>query len=48
MRVESLKPRSWWYISLISALGRQRQPVLCEFEASLVYRLSSRMDRATQ
>ena len=27
---------------LISALGRQRQADLCEFEASLVYKVSSR------
>jgi hypothetical protein len=26
---------------LISALGRERQADLCEFEASLVYRVSS-------
>jgi hypothetical protein len=29
-------------ISLIPALGRQRQAELCEFEASLVYRVSLR------
>jgi hypothetical protein len=28
----------WWHMSLIPALRRQRQVVLCEFEASLVYR----------
>jgi hypothetical protein len=33
---------------LISVLRRQRQVDLCEFEASLVYRLSSRTARATQ
>ena len=33
---------------LIPALGRQRQVDLCEFEASLVYRVSSRTARATQ
>jgi hypothetical protein len=32
---------------LIPALGRQRQ-VISEFEASLVYRMSSRTARATQ
>ena len=32
---------------LIPALGRQRQ-VISEFEASLVYRVSSRTARATQ
>ena len=30
------------------ALGRQRQGDLCELEASLVYRVSSRSARATQ
>jgi hypothetical protein len=29
-------------LSLVPALGRQRQEDLCEFEVSLVYRVSSR------
>jgi hypothetical protein len=33
---------------LISALGRQRQADLCEFKASLVYRVSSRTAKAIQ
>jgi hypothetical protein len=33
---------------VVPALGRQRQEDLCEFEASLVYRVSSRTARATQ
>jgi hypothetical protein len=33
---------------LVLALGRQRQEDLCEFKASLVYRASSRIARATQ
>jgi hypothetical protein len=33
---------------LIPVLGRQRQTDLCEFKASLIYRLSSRIARATQ
>ena len=37
-----------WHMPLIPALGRQRQVELCEFEASLVYRVSSRIARATQ
>jgi hypothetical protein len=32
----------WWYTPLIPAVGRQRQVVLCEFKASLVYLVSSR------
>ena len=35
-------------MALIPALRRQRQADLCEFEASLVYRVSSRTFRATQ
>ena len=35
-------------MSLIPAQGRQRQVDLCEFEASLVYRVSSRTTRAIQ
>ena len=34
--------RQWRRTPLILALGRQRQTDLCEFEATLVYRLSSR------
>ena len=29
----------WWYIPLIPALGKQRQVDLCEFKASLNYRV---------
>jgi len=35
-------------MSLIPALRRERQADLCEFEASLVYRVSCRTDRDTQ
>jgi hypothetical protein len=35
----------WWHISLIPVLRRQRKVYLCEFEASLVYRMSSRASR---
>ena len=31
----------WWQMPLILALGKQRQVDLCEFEASLVYKVSS-------
>jgi hypothetical protein len=37
--------RAWWRKPFIPALGRQRQ---AEFEASLVYKVSSRTARATQ
>jgi hypothetical protein len=33
---------------LIPALGRQKQVNFCEFEASLVYKASSRTAKATQ
>jgi hypothetical protein len=36
------------YPTLIPALGRQRQADLCEFEVSLVYRVSSRAANVTQ
>ena len=36
----------WWHIALIPALRSQRQTDLCEFEASLVYIVSSTIDRA--
>jgi hypothetical protein len=36
--------RAWWPTPLIPALGRQ----ISEFEASLVYKVSSRTARATQ
>ena len=36
------------FMPFILALGRQRQADLCEFKASLVYRVSSRSARATQ
>jgi hypothetical protein len=39
--------RQWCRIPLIPALGRQRQAI-SEFEASLVYRVSSRTARGTQ
>jgi hypothetical protein len=38
----------WWYMPLILALGRQKQVDLCEFKASLGYRVNSRTARATQ
>jgi hypothetical protein len=39
-----LSARQWWHTPLIPALGRQ----ISEFEASLVYRVSSRTARAIQ
>ena len=39
----------WWRAPLIPASGRQRQANLSEFEASLVYKVSSRTgSKATQ
>lgn len=38
----------WWFISLISAPGRQRQLDLCKFKSSLVSTASSRLVRATE
>jgi hypothetical protein len=39
--------RAWWYTPSIPALGRQRQAD-SEFQASLVYKESSRTVRALQ
>ena len=36
-----------WHTHLLTALGRQRQADLFKFEASLVYRASSRTARTT-
>ena len=36
----------WWFTLLVPALGRQRQVILCEFEARLVYKAKSRTPRA--
>ena len=43
-----MKNGQWWLTSLIPALGRQREADLCEFEASLVYRISSRTASKTR
>ena len=37
-----------WHTPLIPTLEKQRQADLYEFKASLVYRVSSRIPRATQ
>jgi hypothetical protein len=37
--------QEWWCSPLIPALRRQKQADLCEFESSLVYRVSSRTAR---
>jgi hypothetical protein len=38
----------WWRTSLIPVLRKQRQVDLCEFDASLPYRVSSRTARVIQ
>jgi hypothetical protein len=40
------KRKEWWHTPLIPALGRQAD--FYDFEANLVYRVSSRTARATQ
>jgi hypothetical protein len=48
MRDEKLVvSQAWWYTLLIPALGGRGRRI-SEFEASLVYRVSSRTARATQ
>ena len=44
MAIKRLLAKWWCLMPLIPALRRQRQVDLCEFEASLVYRASSRTD----
>jgi hypothetical protein len=44
----TFKSHMWGCTPLTPALRRQRQVDLCGFEASLVYRASSRTARATQ
>jgi hypothetical protein len=39
--------QSWYNTPLILTLGKKRQADLCEFKASLVYRVSSKIARAT-
>jgi hypothetical protein len=40
--------RQWWSMPLFLALGKQKQGISCESQASLVYRESSGTSRATQ
>jgi hypothetical protein len=40
--------RAWWCTPLIPALGGGRDRQISEFEASLVYRVSSRTAKAIQ
>ena len=41
--LQKLKARTMWHMSLMAALGRQRQENLCESETSLVYIASFRI-----
>jgi hypothetical protein len=45
---KKIRVRGWWHTPLIPALGRQRHRRISEFEASLVYPVSSRTARAIQ
>jgi hypothetical protein len=49
LEIASLKKfnlsRAWWHVPFIPALGKQRVYGLCGFEASLVYKGSSRTAR---
>jgi hypothetical protein len=49
VKYKNVKGARWqWPVPFILALRRQRAKNLCEFEASLVYKVSSRTARATQ
>ena len=43
--LEEGAPGQWWRTPLIPALGRQRLADLCEFKASLIYKMNSRTAR---
>jgi hypothetical protein len=43
-----IKCWAWWHMPLVLALRRQKQMDLCEFQAILVYKGSSRVVRAAQ
>lgn len=42
-KIDNVNSLAWWHISLISALGGQRQVNLCEFESGLVCTVSFRL-----
>jgi hypothetical protein len=46
LRINS-RDQAWWFVSIITSLGRQRQANLCAFKARLVYIVSSMTTRAT-
>ena len=48
LKLITLAGHWWWCTPFIPALGRQRHVDLSEFKASLVYRVSSSIARATQ
>lgn len=39
---------AWWFLPLLLAFERQKEVDLCDLEASLVYRSSSRITKTTQ
>jgi hypothetical protein len=44
--IQQLNMQAWWSTSVIPAFRRQRQVDLCELEASLVYKVCSRLAKA--
>ena len=44
--IRTLPAGHWWCMPLITVLERERKADLCKFEASLIYRMSSRTVRA--
>lgn len=45
---KKVRPGQWWRTPFLPAIGRQGQAAQLEFEASLIYKVSSRTAVATQ